>query len=109
MTAEVDLKQQEEFLKYAASSVEGNAASRFIRSCVSLLSEQFRLLYHSFGETRDGKTCMSPVMFDTKNVKITDPKTRPINCYRNLINCRIMNNNNNNNNNEHYEQVETTC
>ena len=59
-------------------------------------------LYHIFGETRDGKTSMSPVVFDTKNVDITNPKTwpRPMNCYRNLINCR---------DNEHYEQVETTC
>ena len=29
-------------------------------------------LYHNFGETRDGKTCMSPVVFDTKIVKITN-------------------------------------
>ena len=50
-------------------------------------------LYHIFGETRYGKTCMSPVVFDTKNVDITNPKTwpspRPMNCYRNLINCRV--------------------
>ena len=32
-------------------------------------------LYHIFGETRDDKTCMSPVVFDTKNVDITNPKT----------------------------------
>ena len=61
-------------------------------------------LYHIFGETRDGKTCMSPAVSDTKHVEITNPKTRPrprpMNCYRNLINCR---------DNEHYEQVETTC
>ena len=58
-------------------------------------------LYHIFGEMRDGKTCMSPVVFDTKNADITNPKTwpMPMNCYRNLINCR---------DNEHYEQVETT-
>ena len=34
-------------------------------------------LYRIFAETRDGKTCMSPVVFDTKNVKITNPKTWP--------------------------------
>ena len=59
-------------------------------------------LYHIFDDTRDGKTCMSAVVFDTNNVEITDRKTwpRPMNCYRNFINCR---------DNEHYEQVETTC
>ena len=59
-------------------------------------------LYHIFGETRNGKTCISPVGFDTKNVDITNPKTwpRPMICYRNLINCGE---------NEHYEQVKTTC
>ena len=31
--------------------------------------------YHIFGETRDGKTCMSPDVFDSKNVEITNPKT----------------------------------
>ena len=58
--------------------------------------------YHIFGEMRDGKTCMSPVVFNTKNVDTTNPKTwpRPMNCYRNFINCRDS---------EHYEQVETTC
>ena len=46
--------------------------------------------YHSFLETRDGKACMALVVFDTKNMEITNPKTwpRPRNCYRNLINCR---------------------
>ena len=34
-------------------------------------------LYRIFAETRDGKTCMSPVVFYTKNVKITNPKTWP--------------------------------
>ena len=65
-------------------------------------SSDFR--YHIFGETRGGKICMSPVVFDTKHVDITDPKTWPrfwpMNCYRNLINCR---------DNEHFEQVEATC
>ena len=32
-------------------------------------------LIHIFGETRDGKTCISPVVLDTKNVEITNPKT----------------------------------
>ena len=47
---------------------------------------------------------MSPVVFDTKDVDITNPNcqkswpwARSMNCYRNLINCR---------DNEHYEQVE---
>ena len=31
--------------------------------------------YHIFVETRDGKACMSPVVFDTKNMEIADPKT----------------------------------
>ena len=30
-----------------------------------------------FAETRDGKTCMSPVVFDTINVKITNPRLAP--------------------------------
>ena len=34
-------------------------------------------LYHIFGKTRDDKTCMSPVVFDTKSVDITNPKTWP--------------------------------
>ena len=40
-------------------------------------SSDFRI----FAEMRDGKTCMSPVVFDTINVKITNKKTwpRPIN------------------------------
>ena len=28
-----------------------------------------------FGEARDGETCMSPVVLDTKNVEITNLKT----------------------------------
>ena len=31
--------------------------------------------YDIFVETRDGKACMSPVVFDTKNMEITNPKT----------------------------------
>ena len=48
---------------------------------------------------------MSPVVFDTKNMEITNPKTWPKHwiCYRNLITCR------DNLNYEHYEEVETTC
>ena len=34
-------------------------------------------LYRIFAETKDGKTCKSPVVFDTKNVKMTNPKTWP--------------------------------
>ena len=30
-----------------------------------------------FVETRDGKACMSPVVFDTKDMEITNPKTWP--------------------------------
>ena len=94
-----------EFLKCAVSHFEGTATGRFIRSCVSLWPEQFRLSISHFCETRDGKTCMSCVVFDTKNVDITNPKIwprpRPMNWfYENLINCR---------DNEHYEQVEKTC
>ena len=63
-----------EFLKYAESHVEATATERFIRNCVSLWSEQFRLSISHFGEARDGKTCLSPVVFDTKNVDITNPE-----------------------------------
>ena len=37
----------------------------------------FRLLYHIFVETRDGKACMSPVVFDAKNMEITNSKHWP--------------------------------
>ena len=41
-----------------------------------MISNSSDFLYHIFGETRDGK--MSPVVvFDTTNVKITNPKTWP--------------------------------
>ena len=55
--------------------VEGTATRRFIRSCVSLYSDYFS---HIFVETRDGKGCTSPVVFDTKNMEITNLKTWPI-------------------------------
>ena len=86
-----------EFLKYALPLDDLSGAV----SAYDQNSPDF--LYHMFGETRDGKTCMSPVVFDTKNVDIANPKTwrpRPMNCYRNFINSR---------DNEHYEQVERTC
>ena len=41
--------------------------------------------YHIFVKTRDGKTCISPVVFDTKNMEITWPRPSPRNCYRNVI------------------------
>ena len=39
-------------------------------------------VYHISGETRDDKNCMSPVVFDTKNVDLTNPRTWPrtMNC-----------------------------
>ena len=69
----------QEFLKYAAVSHAlkalplddlSGAVSAYDRN-----SSDF--LYYIYGETRDGKTCMSPVVFDTKNVKITNPRTWP--------------------------------
>ena len=53
---------------------EGTATGRFIRSCVNLSSVTVQTFY---SETRDGMTCMLLVVFNTKNVKITNPKTRP--------------------------------
>ena len=70
------------FLKYAVSHVKGTATGRFLTSCVSLRSENSSdFLYHIFGKTWDGKTCMSSVVFDTKNVDIINRKTclRPMN------------------------------
>ena len=75
MTDEIDLSSSK------ASDMSESAANlihEFLKYVVSHAerSERFRLsiLYHIFGETRDGKTCMSLVVLDTKNVEITDPK-----------------------------------
>ena len=45
--------------------------------CQLMTSNSSDFLHHIFGETRDGKTCMLPVVFNTKNVKITNPNTWP--------------------------------
>ena len=56
--------------------------------------------YLIFVETWNGKACMSPVVFDTKNTEITDPKSWPSRLdLGNLVNCRES---------EHYQQVKTT-
>ena len=42
-----------------------------------MISNSSDFLHHIFGETRDAKTCILPVVFNTKNVKSTSPKTWP--------------------------------
>ena len=62
-----------EFLK-CARSVEGHATGRFIRSCVSLSSEQFKAVLDNVEIMMLGNVeIMYNVVLD--NVEITNPKT----------------------------------